>query len=85
MTLLRPLSKKKKKKENLLVVCVLTIYKLHVFLGFMQEDFPHGAHHREIAISISNSTLKHGDAGLVIIGGRMEMQHHVRNMLVFIW
>lgn len=44
---------------------------------FLQEDFPHSAHHREIAISISNYTLKHGDAGLIIIGGRMEMQPHV--------
>jgi hypothetical protein len=43
----------------------------------VQEDFPHNAHHREIAISISNYTLKHGDSGLVIIGGRMEMQPHV--------
>ncbi|KAL6603393.1 hypothetical protein ACP70R_043754 [Stipagrostis hirtigluma subsp. patula] len=42
----------------------------------LQEDFPHGAHHREVAISITNYTLKHGDAGLVIVGGRMEMQHH---------
>lgn len=42
----------------------------------LQEDFPHGAHHREIAISISNYTLKHGDSGLVIVGGRMEMQQH---------
>ncbi|KAJ6989911.1 hypothetical protein NC653_018423 [Populus alba x Populus x berolinensis] len=42
----------------------------------VQEDFPHNAHHREIAISISNYTLKHGDMGLVIIGGRMEMQPH---------
>ncbi|XP_010934095.3 uncharacterized protein [Elaeis guineensis] len=42
----------------------------------LQEDFPHGAHHREIAISISNYTLKHGDAGLIIVGGRMEMQPH---------
>ncbi|XP_072984173.1 uncharacterized protein [Typha latifolia] len=42
----------------------------------LQEDFPHNAHHREIAISISNYTLKHGDAGLIIVGGRMEMQHH---------
>jgi hypothetical protein len=40
----------------------------------LQEDFPHNAHHREIAISISNYTLKHGDTGLVIVGGRMEMQ-----------
>ncbi|KAJ4964612.1 hypothetical protein NE237_016461 [Protea cynaroides] len=43
----------------------------------LQEDFPHAAHHREISISISNYTLKHGDAGLVIVGGRMEMQPHV--------
>ncbi|KAL0904280.1 hypothetical protein M5K25_026367 [Dendrobium thyrsiflorum] len=42
----------------------------------LQEDFPHGAHHREIAITISNFTLKHGDAGLVIVGARMEMKHH---------
>lgn len=40
----------------------------------VQEDFPHGALHREIAISISNYTLKHGDVGLVIVGGRMEIQ-----------
>jgi hypothetical protein len=43
----------------------------------LQDDFPHAAHHREVAISITNYTLKHGDAGLVIVGGRMEMQHHV--------
>ncbi|THF99235.1 hypothetical protein TEA_013115 [Camellia sinensis var. sinensis] len=43
----------------------------------LQEDFPHNAHHREIAISITNYTLKHGDAGLVIVGGRMEMQPHM--------
>lgn len=43
----------------------------------MQEDFPHNAHHSEVAISISNYTIKHGDSGLVIVGGRMEMQAHV--------
>ncbi|KAL6959989.1 hypothetical protein U1Q18_040135 [Sarracenia purpurea var. burkii] len=43
----------------------------------LQEDFPYNAHHREIAILISNYTLKHGDSGLVIIGGRMEMQPHL--------
>ncbi|XP_047310479.1 uncharacterized protein LOC124914052 [Impatiens glandulifera] len=43
----------------------------------LQEDFPHNAHHSEISILISNYTLKHGDSGLVIIGGRMEMQPHV--------
>lgn len=51
-----------------------------IVLGFGdvgQGDFPHNAHHREMAISISNYTLKHGDSGLVIVGGRMEMQPHV--------
>ncbi|GER40391.1 FG-GAP repeat-containing protein [Striga asiatica] len=43
----------------------------------LQKDFPHNAHHREIAISISNYTLRHGDSGLIIIGGRMEMQPHM--------
>nr|KYP66914.1 hypothetical protein KK1_013225 [Cajanus cajan] len=43
----------------------------------LQEDFPHNAHHREVAISISNYTLKHGDTGLIIVGGRMEMQPHL--------
>ncbi|KAE8701279.1 putative serine-threonine protein kinase, plant-type [Hibiscus syriacus] len=47
------------------------------FCGVGLEDFPHNAHHREIAISISNYTLKHGDSGLVIDGGRMEMQPHL--------
>ncbi|KAL0332963.1 UNVERIFIED_CONTAM: hypothetical protein Scaly_2197800 [Sesamum calycinum] len=42
-----------------------------------EKDFPHNAHHREIAISISNYTLRHGDSGLVIVGGRMEMQPHM--------
>lgn len=40
----------------------------------LQEHFPHGAYHQEIAITISNYTLKHGDSGLVIVGGRMEMR-----------
>uniref|UniRef100_A0A2P2JEW8 Uncharacterized protein MANES_02G100000 n=1 Tax=Rhizophora mucronata TaxID=61149 RepID=A0A2P2JEW8_RHIMU len=43
----------------------------------LQEDFPHHAHHREIGILISNYTVKHGDSGLIIIGGRMEMQPHL--------
>lgn len=43
----------------------------------LQEDFPHNAHHREISISVSNYTLKHGDAGLIIVGGRMEVQPHI--------
>ncbi|XP_019177507.1 PREDICTED: uncharacterized protein LOC109172727 [Ipomoea nil] len=43
----------------------------------LQEDFPHNAHHREIGISISNYTVRHGDSGLVIVGGRMEMQPHI--------
>ncbi|KAK6150598.1 hypothetical protein DH2020_015530 [Rehmannia glutinosa] len=43
----------------------------------LQKDFPHNAHHREIAISISNYTLRHGYSGLIIVGGRMEMQPHI--------
>ncbi|KAL9670177.1 hypothetical protein QQ045_007728 [Rhodiola kirilowii] len=43
----------------------------------LQESFPHNAHHREIAISVSNYTLKHGDSGLIIVGGRMEMQPNI--------
>ncbi|CAN1813961.1 hypothetical protein LINPERHAP1_LOCUS27013 [Linum perenne] len=43
----------------------------------LQEDFPHNAHHREISISVSNYTLKHGDEGLIIVGGRMEVQPHI--------
>ncbi|KAG0462172.1 hypothetical protein HPP92_020648 [Vanilla planifolia] len=46
----------------------------------LQEDFPHGAHHREVAITISNYTLRNGDAGLVIVGGRMEMHHHTMDL-----
>lgn len=49
----------------------------YAFGVFIQEDFPHNAHHREIAISISNYKLKHGDTGLVIVGGRVESQPHV--------
>lgn len=43
----------------------------------LQEDFPHNAHHREVSISVSNYTLKHGDSGLIIVGGRMEIQPHM--------
>lgn len=50
-----------------------------------QKDFPHNAHHREISISISSYALKHGDAGLVIVGGRMEMQPHVCFVFLFLW
>ena len=61
---------------NLLSNCVVFLIVLG-FCGVGQEDFPHNAHHREIAISISNYTLRHGDSGLIIVGGRMEMQPHV--------
>eukprot|EP00249_Psilotum_nudum_P018309 c26740_g1_i2 orf=290-2380(+) len=43
----------------------------------VQEDFPHGAHHREVSILITNYTLKHGDNGLIIVGGSMEVQPHL--------
>lgn len=61
--------------SNRLSKIVLTNTK-HI-LDFSQDDFPHHVHHREIAISISNYTIKHGDSGLVIVGGRMEIQSHV--------
>lgn len=50
---------------------------LLILVSHWQNDFPHSTHHREIAISISSYTLRHGDAGLVIVGGRMELQPHV--------
>ena len=42
-----------------------------------QDDIPHGSHHREVAISISNYKLKHGDVGLGIVGASMEVQPQV--------
>ncbi|XP_024542548.1 uncharacterized protein LOC9648148 [Selaginella moellendorffii] len=43
----------------------------------VQDDFPHGAFHKEVSISISNFTLRHGDTGLIIVGGSMEAQSQV--------
>lgn len=40
----------------------------------LQEDFPTQARHKEVSILITNYTLKHGDTGLVIVGGSMEVQ-----------
>lgn len=40
----------------------------------VKEDFPAIARHKEISILITNYTLKHGDTGLVIVGGSMEVQ-----------
>eukprot|EP00271_Cylindrocystis_brebissonii_P005161 TRINITY_DN17107_c0_g1_i1.p1 TRINITY_DN17107_c0_g1~~TRINITY_DN17107_c0_g1_i1.p1 ORF type:complete len:716 (+),score=145.26 TRINITY_DN17107_c0_g1_i1:201-2348(+) len=40
----------------------------------LQEEFPHGARHKEVAILITNQTLQHGDRGVVIVGGSMEIQ-----------
>lgn len=57
-----------------------TFFYILILFVVRQKDFPHNAHHREIAISISNYTLRHGDAGLVIVGGRMEMQPNVRHL-----
>ena len=54
---------------------------LHCGLFDLQDDFPHGSHHKEVAISISNYTLKHGDTGLIIVGGSMEVQPQVPSSL----
>eukprot|EP00246_Nothoceros_aenigmaticus_P000321 TRINITY_DN10472_c0_g1_i1.p1 TRINITY_DN10472_c0_g1~~TRINITY_DN10472_c0_g1_i1.p1 ORF type:complete len:704 (+),score=140.10 TRINITY_DN10472_c0_g1_i1:97-2208(+) len=40
----------------------------------LQEHFPHGAHFKEVAISVSNWTIKIGDQGLIVVGGSMEVQ-----------
>lgn len=66
----------------LLLLCLVKLSEIVVtntkhILDLSQEDFPYHVHHREIAISISNYTIKHGDSGLVIVGGRMEIQSHV--------
>ncbi|KAL3844707.1 hypothetical protein ACJIZ3_002110 [Penstemon smallii] len=43
----------------------------------LQKDFPNNAHHEEIAISITNYTLRRKDSGLIIVGGRMGMHPHM--------
>ena len=42
-----------------------------------QEDFPTQARHKEATILITNYTLRHGDVGLVIVGGSVEVQPQV--------
>ncbi|GBG86482.1 hypothetical protein CBR_g41477 [Chara braunii] len=39
----------------------------------VQEHFPHGAHIKEIAIVVSNYSMRAGDLGSVIVGGSMEV------------
>jgi hypothetical protein len=41
-----------------------------------QEDLPEGLHHaavREVAIHISNHTMRKGDRGVVVVGGSAEL------------
>ncbi|KAJ7513865.1 hypothetical protein O6H91_23G017300 [Diphasiastrum complanatum] len=79
----RPFYEKDKGKQVLVVVTagwVIMCFDHNLkklWEANVQEDFPHGAHHKEVAISISNYTLKHGDTGLVIVGGSMEIQPQV--------
>ncbi|CAM6104584.1 unnamed protein product [Calypogeia fissa] len=40
----------------------------------VKDDFPHAFHHKEVAIHISNFTLRHSDTGLIIVGGSMVVQ-----------
>lgn len=47
----------------------------------VQEDIPHGAHAtvKEVAIHISNHTMRVGDRGVVVIGGSADvgdLGHH---------
>lgn len=39
----------------------------------VQEDWPHGAHMKEVAILITNQTLKHEHRGMVVVGGSVEI------------
>lgn len=43
----------------------------------LQEDFPTQARHKEVSILVTNYTLRHGDVGLVIVGGSVEVQTQV--------
>ncbi|MCO5587869.1 hypothetical protein L7F22_041821 [Adiantum nelumboides] len=38
------------------------------------EEFPTHARHKEVSILITNYTLKHGDMGLIIVGGSVDVQ-----------
>lgn len=38
------------------------------------EEFPAHARHKEVSILITNYTLKHGDMGLIIVGGSVDVQ-----------
>ncbi|KAH7314480.1 hypothetical protein KP509_21G004500 [Ceratopteris richardii] len=40
----------------------------------LEEEFPPHSRHKEISIMITNYTLKHGDMGLIIVGGSVEVQ-----------
>lgn len=40
----------------------------------VEEDFPTLARHKEVAILVTNYTIKSGDTGLIIVGGSMEVQ-----------
>lgn len=43
----------------------------------LEQEFPTQARHKEVSILITNYTLKHGDMGLIIVGGSMEVQPQV--------
>ena len=72
-------------KEKQVLVVVLTGWLVMCFGHNLKElwevnlleDFPHNARHKEVAISLSKYTIKHGDTRLVIVGGRMELQPHI--------
>lgn len=77
-----PLTKNGKKVRRKAVIVVVTAgwsilcYDHNLKLLWennVQEDFPHGSTHKEVAILIGNQTMRHGDRGFVIVGGSMEV------------
>eukprot|EP00897_Mesotaenium_endlicherianum_P001124 jgi/Mesen1/11011/ME000098S10407 len=84
-----PGSGKRAKTRKAVIVVVTTGWSILCFdhnlkllwENNVQEDFPHGARHKEVSVLISNQTMRHGDTGVVIVGGSMEIQPQVMDPL----
>lgn len=57
--------------------CFARTLQYLTYIHILQDEFPHAAHHKEVAIHVTNYTLKHSDSGLVIVGGSMVVQPQV--------
>eukprot|EP00899_Mesostigma_viride_P010191 jgi/Mesvir1/19173/Mv01192-RA.2 len=40
----------------------------------VQEEFPAGSHHKEVAVLVSSLSIRQGDRGLIVVGGSMESE-----------